>query len=255
MIKEFEDSIPKKAIRLSVKIDYQDYTAEDFVPEFWDRDVLVDSVSMFAHDHFNVLAKGAGLHLKGKSEKPHVHYVFICAPCKIPSNFSVIKTRWLAKEENSEYSLGKQRQITFQCDEMTEEDTKVNVLSYVLKEGLAVPETWRWYRPKVDPKMPTVLFEAIKEAGQIIYESQLALRLRQDKCEERKKNTLQEIYNIAVEGHKKIEFSNVRQLAEYLEFNYIQKLDLTHKPTRKNYQEYVYQVANTLGFYSYSSMF
>jgi len=255
MIEEFENSIPEKAIRLSVKIDYADQSSGDFTSDFWESDRLVDSVKAFVVDHFNIIACGAGLHLKGRLEKPHVHYVFICGPGKIPSNMSVAKDRWLKKDENKEYTLGKNRQVTFKFDELDPEEYKWQVLSYVLKEGLEIPGTWKWYRPKMNPEMPKVVFETIKELGQIIYERQVALLNRQDRCEERKKNVLQDIYRIAEEGHKRLEFSNVRQLAEFLELNYIQKLDLTHKPSRRNYQEYVYQVANTLGFYSYSSMF
>lgn len=252
-IKEFEDFIPEDAMRLTFKIDYQEHSEEELLKDdFWVNDQILPSIRAYMVDWAGtrVLAAGAGLHFKGKSEKPHVHYVFILKKGKTFSNFSTQSGQWLAREENRDYTLGYDRQVSHKIRVMDKDDTKFTVFSYVLKEGHSIPGTWQLHMPKRNPEMPKVLLDSIKEVGKIYYETQCALRLRQDKCEERKKNAAHELLDFCNANLDK--FKDYDQMVDFLNETYLREKSFNDRPAWNEFQKNCRNVGFELKLYKYS---
>lgn len=92
----------------------------------------------------------------------------------------------------------------------------------------------------------------LKDVGQEIYEKACGLRLRQDKCEERKKNALLELYSLCETN--KNSFGSFKQMLLWLDKNYIATLSIEDYPDPKNYKTNCQKVAVQLGLITYSSL-
>lgn len=193
-----------------------------------------------------ILASTVGLHLKGEHAIPHFHYACITPWFKPPANNSTYKARFLAKDQS--YNLDN---TSFKISRFEQNTPKYQSLSYPLKEGhplvagsLQYKQFFRFQSQVMDRET----FRFLLDTGVSIYNTQLGLRLRQDKTEDRKKQSLLDIYNIV----KDKKFSNFSELKNYLEDHYLAKLSLEEKPKFSNYRDNLYAIGNTLGIYRYA---
>jgi hypothetical protein len=192
-----------------------------------------------------VLASSAGIHLNGRSQKFHIHYHLITERHNEPSNPSQHRKRWCAKNEEI------MDDISFKYQLLKKDQEKYAVLSYPLKEGRFTTfknESYTYLGKPMTKEMQKFLVDA----GKAIYDKELGLAMRQEKCEERKQATLTNLYDLC--NQNKAQFSSFREMMEWLDINYIAKLELTEMPCPKNYKTNCQKIAVYLGFLKYSQL-
>lgn len=238
---QFEQFIPDDATCISVKINVPDYDASDsnFVPP------VIGSVLSYLKDcGVEVLALSSGLHLNGRKEIPHIHYHIIANHYNEPTNASQHRKRWLAKPQNAMENF---EDATFKYQRLEPNKPKFQFLAYPLKEGRMLLSRCYIYDGK---KMTTEMKNFLLSVGKTIYDTQSALRLRQDKCQERKQLALRELFEICSSRS----FSNFKEMMTWLDFNYIDTLELEDMPDPKNYKTNCQKIAVKLKLLKYSDI-
>lgn len=236
-----EQFIPDDATCISVKINIPDYDPSDnqFIPPNF-----ADIVKYLKDSGVEILACSSGIHLKGRTEIPHIHYHFIANHYNAPSNPSQHRKRWMGKEENKMCSLD---DASFKYQNLKKNEPRFQFLAYPLKEGIKVLRRCYIYDGQ---KMSNEMLDFLLSVGQTIYQTACALRLRQDKCQERKQLALKELFELC-----KIQtFSNFREMMLWLDKNYIDTLELDDLPDPKNYKTNCQKVAVKLGILKYSDI-
>lgn len=201
-----------------------------------------------------ILYSSIGLHINGKNKVPHLHYHFITAPFKEPSNISQKKNRWINKDRDSNILPD----VSIQISDIDHQSPKYHTLAYPLKEGLY---------PDVEPnllhkgfyshlgknnRMDRKLIEFLKGVGNDIYNKQLAANDRKDKCEERKQNKLNDLFKLV--DTNKDKFHTYSQMVTWLDENYIDKLELHELPDTRNYKINCEKIAVKLKYIKYSQL-
>ena len=243
---QFEQAIPDDAMVINVKLNF-DITEDSPLEEKW-RELPAFDVQKYIEDlGCKILFSSAGYHLNGERKQPHLHYNFITTSFKIPSNPSQHRNRWFNKTDLGNPDFLK---CSFKFHQHIDTKTpKYSVLSYPLKEGLYVKDKFYVFdmKPMTKEKKTFLI-----ETGKAIYEKELGLKLRQDKCEERKKIALNDLYKLCSD-HKE-EFSNFKQMICWLDNNYIDKLTIDDYPDPKNYKTNCQKIAVSLGKLKYSDI-
>lgn len=218
-----EDFIPDDATCISVKINIPDYDPSDcnFTAPHWTdiKNYLMDS-------GVEILCASSGIHINGKKQIPHVHYHIIANHYNEPSNPSQHRKRWLAKTDNKTCSFG---DSSFKYQPLEQNKPKYQFLSYPLKEGIILPLRHYIYDGK---PMLKEMRNFLLEVGKSIYEKNVALHLRQEKCQERKQLAFKELYELVGERT----FSNFNELCDWFDENYLFKLEYDDIPDPKNYK-------------------
>jgi len=221
-------------------------------PSANDKDIqapLLD-IRQYVKSLTTILFSSAGIHYNGDLRRPHIHYNFIVKPFKVPSNPSQHRHRWYNKEDSPNPEF-----LSVTCKFHASIDRtacKYAVLSYPLKEGYFTKDEYKniyVYDCKAMTKEQKVF---LKEVGQAIYEKELGLKQRQEKCEERKKVTLTNLRDLCRE-HKD-EFSSFREMVLWLDINYIAKLEIEDYPDPKNYKTNCQKICVSLGKLKYSDI-
>lgn len=245
LAEEIEELLPPDAVCLSVKVNLaeDEYDEKNFTPPYF------ASILAYLKDSgVAVLASTAGVHKEGRNQIPHIHYHFICERFSPPSNPSQHRKRWLSKKDNDSSDLG---EASFKYQKLDTRYPKYQFLSYPLKEGLMVPKFYYPYLMTFDgKKMSNEMIDFLKKVGQTIYQTQAAIRLRQEKSQQRKQLALQDLYEIC----KDHTFPSFKAMLIWLDENYIDGLDLDEYPDPKNYKVNCQKVAVRLGLLKYSEL-
>lgn len=235
-----EESIPDDASVITIKFsrDLSDCMCE------WNGYRAV--VDRYLRDcGVKVLASSAGIHTNGRSQKFHIHYHLICERFNEPSNPSQHRKRWCSKNEDI------MDDISFKYQRLKQDQEKYAVLSYPLKEGKFTNYREATYRFLGLP-MSKEMMKFLADTGKAIYDKELGLAMRQEKCEERKQASLINLYDLCQQN--KHFYSSFREMMEWLDDNYIAKLELTEMPDPKNYKTNCQKIAVYLGFLKYSQL-
>ena len=235
-----EQEIPDDSFVTTVKynFDLKDDNETPYYPLFDIRAYVKDLAG-------DILYSSCGIHYNGKHKQPHVHYHFITNTFYPPSNPSQHRKRWAKKNEASLDFL----KCSFMFQPIDTTKPKYSTLSYPLKEGHEVKCDKKFvYIDNMQPMTKDVLL-FLKEVGKAIYDKECALKLRQDKCEERKKVTLHTLFEICAANKDK--FSSYRQMIIWLEDNYITKLSLDELPDVNHYRTNCQKIAVNLGILKY----
>jgi len=167
------------------------------------------------------------------------------------SNKSQHRKRWSDRNGFSNDKIFKD--VSFVLHEKIDcNNPKYYTLSYPLKENISL-----WYN---DPSyylfnkkpMTEKQLNFLKSVGSEIYNLQVGMHLRREKCEERKKQSLTDLFDLCVKN--KIEFNNYREMLNWLDVNYISTLELHDYPDPKNYKTNCQKIAVKLGFMRYSEL-
>jgi len=236
---KFQADIPDECSVVCVKINDVEID-EDEKPDFswFDIKAYVEEMS-------TILFSSAGLHVNGKAGKPHIHYVFICKKFKPPSNPSQHRKRYAEKKEaNFE-------KCSFQFKDLDLSKPKYHCLSYPLKEGRHVTPVSKLYLYNGSVMLPDHV-KFLKGIGKSIYDVELANNLRKDKCEERKKQNLTDLYIFCQENRNR--FSSFKEMMVCLDDVYIATLELDEYPDPKNYKTNCQKIAVKLGILKYSDL-
>jgi len=239
MCEKFQADIPDECSVVCVKINDVEID-NDGKPDF----IWVD-IKLYVEELSTVLFSSAGLHINGKAGKPHIHYVFICKKFKPPSNPSQHRKRYAEKNEASFEN------VSFQFKDLDKSKPKYHCLSYPLKEGRHVTPVNKMYTYNGSP-MPHDSIKFLKEIGKSIYDVELGNNLKKDKCEERKKQSLMDLFKICQENRSR--FSTLKSMMVCLDDVYIATLELEELPDPKNYKTNCQKIAVKLGILKYSDL-
>lgn len=195
-----------------------------------------------------VIYSSAGMHLNGKRKIPHVHWHFITTPLKSDTKYtSQHRQRWCSKNGLSKDAF-KNISMSFHMFIDTTKP-KYSTLSYPLKEGISIPPFVMKRAYMVgEKKMGPQMLDYLLSVGKQIYDKELADNLRRDKCEERKKETFEYIWDLV----KEQKFDSYKELCVWLEINYIRELPYNKKPVLSNYKNIVMACALNLELIKYS---
>lgn len=241
LLEKLESLIPEDATCISVKVNIPDYDASDcnFIPPAFSA-----LMAYLKDSGVEVLACSSGLHLNGRNEIPHIHYHIVANHYNEPSNPSQHRKRWLAKKGNEVYDF---EDATFKYQRLDVNKPKFQFLAYPLKEGHMLRLKYYLYD---GDKMTSEMKKFLLSVGKTIYETQCALRLRQEKCKERKQLALSELYDIC----KLQPFKSFRDMMVWLDTNYIDTLELEDMPDPKNYKSNCQKIAVKLKILKYSDI-
>jgi len=240
-----QEVIPDDATCISVKVNIEngEYSEKDFVPLH-----LTDILNYLRDSGVEIISSTAGVHLEGRNQIPHIHYHFITSHYNPPSNPSQHRKRWLSKTDNSECDLG---DASFKYQKIDKKYPVYQFLSYPLKEGRLLSPRYNKLCCLFDKSpMEKGMIEFLRSVGNTIYQTALALKLKQDKTQERKQLALKELYDIVVNQN----FSSFKQMMCWLDDNYIATLSLEEMPDPKNYKTNCQKIAVKLGLLKYSEL-
>jgi len=241
------DCIPDDSVMVSVKIDLDaDYDVESnpgSIQLSCIRDYLIDC-------NVKVICSTVGLHVNGEHKKPHLHYHMACERFNKPSNPSQHRQRWLSKDNDRNLDG-----VSVMYQKIDTTQPKYSFLSYPLKEGF--PCNLHHGSAKdyfvIDSRpMEKGEKKYLVDVGTEIYNKQLGLRMRQDKCVERKQLALTCLYQLCFDN--KHLYSSYKEMLRWLDTNYIDMLELTEMPDPKNYKTNTQKIATKLGFLKYSDL-
>jgi len=243
---QFESLIPDDSMVINVKLNFEIPEDEIDNPESTIRGLPFYDIKKYVEDlEVKILFSSVGIHLLGERKQPHIHFHFITTPFHPPSNPSQHRKRWAKKADASLDFLN----CSFKFQTIDSSQPKYQVLSYPLKEGHEVKHNQKvWYVFNKTPMTKEQIY-FLKTVGKSIYDKEQALKLRQDKCEERKKVALHSLYELCDANKNK--FNTYREMVVWLEDNYISKLSLDEKPDINHYRTNCQKIANTLGKLKY----
>lgn len=237
---------------ISVKYNLQNYDASSSMEHILQEFPLDTCNQYFRDSGVELKYSSMGLHLQGEKKRPHIHYhcIVLISPKdyrSITNNASQHRKRWITKLQKSEEDFEESfSDLTFQFkQELESGKPKYSTLAYPLKEGNY------FYNQKFGFKnISKPLFEILLELGTTIYNKELGLHIRQEKCEERKKNALIELQAICEAG--KEHFKSLREMVIWLDHNYIDTLSISDYPDPKNYKTNCQKIAVHLKIARYS---
>lgn len=241
---------------LSFKLNLNGYSNLQPVEDNFEEFPVSDVMQYLTHHGTTPKYATMGLHLDGNMKHPHIHFTVIAMITEkfrkqLDTNASGHRRRYYDKMKKDGYEVS----TTFlnvslkKTDQIDETKPAYECLAYPLKEGLHAytePALRKQRYFGVSPEF----FQILLNLGTTIYEQRRALHLRQEKCEERKQNALEEIRVVAEEGRGR--FSNLRELALYLDTAYIAKLEINKYPDPHNYKVNCQKVAVHMGIAKYS---
>lgn len=235
----FEEHVPANAMTIAVKYNIPENDLEEF-----DGCNMLTCLS-YIRSFTTIIACSAGKHIQGKNEIPHAHFHFIVHKFRALSNPSLHRTRWLQKMDDPENNL---EGMSFQIRNIDNTKPKFQFLAYPLKENLRLHRSM--YTVLGKPMSPHMI-DFLADVGNTIFETTRAIRLRQEKCLERKQQALYDLQEV-VRGHIFDDFIHMRK---WLDVNYISTLRLDEYPDPKNYRINCQKIAIALGILLYSDIY
>lgn len=243
---------PSDSLIITVKVSLHDYNSEcyeDIVEQRYQT-----TIDYLAMHKYEIYASSAGLHYKGKNEKPHAHLHFVLGANAVntprPSNPSKSRSDYLRHKRKQEginpndYSFDA---CEFKYLDLDNSKAHYNILSYPLKEGHRLSRFMYKYRGET---MDDDLLDALQHYAVAVYEGELGVEERRQKSEEKSLARKNEILKCAKE-HREM-FDNYKEMLYVLDVKYIAKLPFSDKPRPSDYKTAVQIVAVELGLLQYS---
>jgi len=256
LIEEFEDELrcfPYSAI--ACKLNLLNYSALQPLEDNFDEFPISEVLQYFRDSGIELKYSVMGLHLQGEKKIPHIHFncIVLMSPKvfqSITSNASQHRKRWSTKLIKAGEDFDTRfNNLTFQfTQELDTGKARYSTLAYPLKEGLHAysgPLKKLRYTQIQKP-----LFDVLLELGTTIYNKEIGLHIRQEKCEERKKNALLELQSICELG--KSNFTTLREMVLWLDMAYIATLAIQDYPDPKNYKTNCQKIGVHLKIAKYS---
>lgn len=238
----FETDIPDDCSVIDVKINNVATDPSDVELNFFAIPKYIKDLGC------EILFSSVGLHLNGDAGVPHCHWNFITTRVAAPSNPSQHRSRWMKKNEE----LGCFDNVSFKFHNKIDlTKPKYNVLAYPLKEGRSLPYASRYYK-YAGQAMTKAQIKFLINIGQEIYNTELAVNMRRDKCEERKKQSLHDLLDICTKNQDK--FYDLRSMLVFLDEAYIATIDIDEYPDPRNYKTNCQKIAVKLGKIKYSDI-
>lgn len=237
LAQQIEDVIPNDATVISIKINNIDVEEK--------HKLYIAPIQRYLESlKLKILGSAAGIHLNGKSQKPHIHYHLICEKFIPPVNPSQHRQRWMVKNDED---LG---DVSFRFKQIDCDAPKYSILSYPLKEGriLNSGNTYTF----ASQQMSDDILCFLTQVGKAIYDKELGLKLRQEKCEERKQLSLLTLFQLCSENRNK--FTTYNGMMLWLDDNYIANLEIEEYPDPRNYKTNCQKIAVKLNLLKYSSI-
>lgn len=245
----FEDNIPDDALCVSVKMMLTSEHLEDVSGNSIMMRHDVNTVRRFLTEKYfqnlTIYAYTCGLHLNGKSKKPHIHLHMIVDNFEPPSNVSRDKKVW-GNKNDTDMSL-----YSFKFQKLDVDAPKFQFLAYPLKEKKQVLPKKDHYFLLGEP-MSFEYIRFLENVGNDIYSRAYAIKLRVEKSDQKKIHKLQLLKELCEQNRDK--FSTYREMMKWLDVAFIHTLKVEEKPNPKNYKDMCFIVANTLGLVEYSDV-
>lgn len=223
----------------------------------------VDEWEDISNDKFEVLKKfleanygsviysSVGLHLGGKNGVPHIHFHFITDKSyeSITSQArSNRKSRWLKTESFEIVNFIKA--VSFMHKPFdADKHTPWSFLAYPLKEGNKCTSMEMYIG------LSSRMLGFLLSVATTIYETAMAIRERNDKAQQRREDTLDELEQWARDEYKKEGFQTFREMQEHFEDKYlaekIEKDGIHGLPDVVNYNRNLKKVGRRLGIFRF----
>lgn len=248
LAQQFENDIADDLMVINVKYNFEiededvDYSIRNNCPIYDIRKYIQDLGC-------EILFSTIGYHLNGEHKQPHLHYHLITTEFKEPSNPSQHRKRWMNKNEDVNSDFLK---ASFKFQRLEKKKPKYSVLSYPLKEGTPVLHHSKLYFIYNKVPMTKEQIQFLVDTGKAIYDKEIGLKLRQDKCQERKKQSLTDLFKLCQENSN--QFSNYVEMLRWLDVNFISTLTLEDYPDPRNYKTNCQKIAVYLGKLKYSDI-
>lgn len=245
VINYLNNLIPDDTMFLSLKLDLPNDFTEDDVKDF---DDLIDVRSFIIEQaKSDVIIATAGIHFKGKNEKPHLHYCVACKNFKKPSNCTNWKKAWIKKSGvEDDYFEG----WSFKFKNLMEAKCKYNPLAYPFKEGHVVKRGCWVLRDEKRVSIPFEVVSFMEARGKQLYAEAMARHESEERRVAFNNNTLGEMLSFAVEN--KGEFSTKEEMAQFFETEWLNKFEnVCDKPAWNNYEKNLKVIAQHLGLYNW----
>lgn len=243
---QFEDDIPADSMVINVKLNFE---AGDDIKEAL-RELPVMDIRNYVQDlGCEILFSTIGYHLNGDHKQPHIHYHFITTSFKQPSNLSQHRKRWINKNEDASRTF---LQCSFKFQDLDLKKAKYSTLSYPFKERTPYPFYNKMLQIYNKEPMTKEQMQYLVDVGSAIYEKEIGTKLRQEKCLERKKQSLLDLSELLTQN--KDQFSTYIEMVRWLDINYISQLSLEDYPDPKNYKTNCQKIAINLGKLKYSDI-
>lgn len=243
----FEDDIPDDCMVINVKLNFE---AGDDIKEALRELPALDIMHYVQELGCEILFSTIGYHLNGDHKQPHIHYHFITTLFKQPSNPSRHRKQWFSKNAGVVDSAFLDCSFKFQV--LDKKKPKYSTLSYPFKERAPYPYHKGLFQIYNKQPMMQEQMQFLIDVGSAIYEKELGTKLRQDKCLERKKQSLNDLAKLCQENVNN--FSNYNEMVRWLDQNYISNLTLEEYPDPKNYKVNCQKIAVSLGKLKYSDI-
>jgi len=241
----FEQQVPDDCSVINIKWNVPTLDTEEVLVKILLDFPISDIFDYLEFCNVTILYSSAGFHLKGDSKIPHVHLNLIVAPYTPDKNPSQHRTRWFSKNGVKESF----KFLTFKyTKKIDSESAKYSTLAYPLKEGHSL----YFMKPELYKNISETGHKFLLDVGTSIYNKECGLHLRQEKCEERKKNALVEL-SILCEKNKS-QFKDYKSMLLWLDVSYISTLTLTEYPDPKHYKTNTQKIAVKLGYLTYSQL-
>lgn len=221
--------------------------------ESWE-DVVYEKFNVlktFLTDNYGeILYSSVGLHSLGKNGIPHIHFHFITNKSyeSITSQArSNRKSRWL--KEQSYETVNFMKECSFMFKPFSESHTPWSFLAYPLKEGHRV-HSLDYYIG-----ITSRIIEFLLSIATTIFETAMAIKERNDKAQQKRDDTLEELEEWARDQKKKGAFETFREMQEHFEDIYLaekmEKEGIHGLPDVVNYNRNIKKVGRRLGIFRF----
>lgn len=251
---EMEKLIPDDAMVICIKYNIPELKEDETFQQKVLENFMIEDILIYVGSMTEILFSSIGIHIKGKSQHPHVHFNLIVSKFeikKVMSNPSQHRKRWCEKEGFDRDTIFKGVSFQFH-EEMDKKKPKYFTLAYPLKEGRHLWNDDKSYYVFNKSQMIHSQFTFLLDIGTTIYNLQEGMHLRQEKSDERKKQSLLDLYQLCRNNTQ--HFNTYREMLIWLDHNYISKLEIHEFPDPKNYKTNCQKIAVQLKFLNYSQL-
>ena len=252
--KQMEKIIPDDAMVIDIKYNIPPLKDGETFQQKVLENFRIEDINIYISEYTKILFSSIGIHLKGKSQNPHVHYNLIVNSFeinKIKANASQHRQRWCKKEGYNYDDIFSGVSFKFH-DKMDKTKPKYFTLAYPLKERHHIWDDDNSYYQYNKSQMTKPQFDFLLDVGSSIYNLQEGLHLRQEKSEERKKQSLIDLFELCKNNSQ--HFKTYKEMLIWLDHNYISQLEIYEYPDPKNYKTNCQKIAVQLKFLNYSQL-
>lgn len=223
----------------------------------WDTEVshVYESMREYLEWYgYDIVASAVGRHIDGKNKKPHshIHYIAKVEVGKLKGAIhrnDAARNRKLYFEKHSKKS-NPICEVKYQDIEQNGHTVHGSMLSYPFKEGSPHPNrNFQMYDKK---PMTNVMYDSCLEYGKSLWQAAKAERDRKERAQEGSRSVRMDILAVAQKGVNKGIVSSYRELLNYLDDEYIGKLDFNDYPRPNDYKIHCQQIAVKLRIAKYS---